>query len=57
MHKFLCIGTLEERIDELIERKQQLAFDIVGTGEAWLTELSTRELKQIFALRREAVAE
>ncbi len=57
VHKFLCVGTLEEKIDELIERKQALAEGIVGTGEGWLTELSTAELKALFALRKEAVGE
>ncbi len=57
VHKFLCAGTLEERIDDMIERKQALAGSIVGTGEAWLTELSTADLKELFALRAQAVAE
>jgi SNF2 family DNA or RNA helicase len=57
VHKFLCVGTLEERIDEMIERKQQVAATIVGSGEGWLTELSTAQLKELFALRQEALAE
>jgi SNF2 family DNA or RNA helicase len=57
VHKFLCVGTLEEKIDELIERKKEVAEQVVGTGEGWLTELSTAELKELFALRKEAVAE
>jgi len=56
-HKFLCGGTLEEKIDEMIERKQEVAEQVVGTGEAWLTELSTAELKDLFALSEGAVAE
>ena len=40
VHKFVCVGTLEEKIDEMIERKQEVAARVVGTGEAWLTELS-----------------
>jgi SNF2 family DNA or RNA helicase len=56
-HKFLCVGTLEEKIDEMIERKKEVAAGVVGTGEAWLTELSTAELKEMFALRKEAVEE
>lgn len=55
VHKFVCAGTLEERIDEMIERKKAMAERVVGTGEAWLTELSTEELKEMFALRREAI--
>ncbi|MBS3920109.1 MAG: DEAD/DEAH box helicase [Deltaproteobacteria bacterium] len=57
VHKFLCAGTLEEKIDEMIERKKEIAEGVIGTGESWLTELSTVELKNLFALRREAVGE
>ncbi|MFH0925231.1 MAG: DEAD/DEAH box helicase [bacterium] len=57
VHKFLCVGTLEERIDEMIERKKDVAQNVVGTGEGWLTELSTKELKELFTLRKEAVGE
>ena len=57
VHKFLCAGTLEERIDEMIERKQQLASSIVGTGEGWLTELSNEALQELFTLRQDAVSE
>ena len=55
VHKFLCAGTLEEKIDEMITRKKELAARIVGTGEGWLTELSDAELRQVFALSAEAV--
>lgn len=57
VHKFLCAGTLEEKIDEMIERKKEIAEGVIGTGESWLTELSTTELKDLFALRREATGE
>ena len=57
VHKFLCAGTLEEKIDEMIERKQEIASSIVGTGEGWLTELSNAQLRELFALRREATGE
>jgi SNF2 family DNA or RNA helicase len=57
VHKFLCVGTLEEKIDEMIERKQAVAAQVVGTGEAWLTELSNDELRDVFALRQEAIGE
>ena len=50
------MGTLEERIDEMIERNKEVAEKVVGTGEGWLTELSTAELKELFALRKQAVA-
>ncbi len=57
VHKFLCVGTLEERIDEMIERKEKVAGLTVGSGEGWLTELSTAELKEIFKLRKEAIGD
>jgi SNF2 family DNA or RNA helicase len=57
VHKFVCVGTLEEKIDEMIGRKQQVAAQVVGAGEAWLTELSDAQLRELFALRREAVEE
>ncbi|MBM3188761.1 MAG: DEAD/DEAH box helicase, partial [Chloroflexi bacterium] len=55
VHKFICAGTLEERIDELIESKRALADNIVGDGEGWLTELDTDALRDLVALRADAV--
>ncbi|HKX33683.1 MAG TPA: DEAD/DEAH box helicase [Blastocatellia bacterium] len=57
VHKFLCGGTFEEKIDEMIELKNKVASSIVGAGEAWLTELSTAQLKELFALKSDAVGE
>ena len=57
VHKFLCAGTLEEKIDTMIERKKEVAARIVGAGEGWLTELSNAELRQVFALSAEAVGD
>ncbi len=57
VHKFLCAGTLEEKIDEMIERKKGIAEKVIGTGEGWLTELSTAALRDLFSLRREAVGD
>ncbi len=56
VRKFICTGTLEERIDEMIERKKALAQRVVGTGEDWITELSTSELRDLFALDPKAVS-
>jgi hypothetical protein len=56
VRKFVCVGTLEERIDAMIEEKKALAERVVGTGEGWLTELSTADLGEILALSPEAVA-
>ncbi|MBI4332705.1 MAG: DEAD/DEAH box helicase [Chloroflexi bacterium] len=55
VHKFVCLGTVEEHIDEMMEKKRELAQSIVGAGEAWLTEMSTRQLREVFALSRQAV--
>lgn len=57
VHKYVCAGTLEEKIDEMIEKKRQLASNIIGAGETWLGELSNSELRDLFALRQEAVGE
>jgi SNF2 family DNA or RNA helicase len=56
VHAFVCQGTLEERIDEMIETKREIADMTVKSGERWLTELSTAELKDLFTLRRTALA-
>ncbi len=57
VRKFVCVGTLEERIDTMIEEKKALADRIVGTGEGWLTEMSVAELRKVIALSPEAVSE
>ncbi len=56
VHKMVTMGTLEERIDELIESKKQLAEDVVGTDESWLASLDNDTLRALVALdRSEAV--
>ena len=57
VRKFVCVGTLEERIDAMIEEKKALADQIVGTGESWLTELSVADLRSVLELSPEAVSE
>jgi SNF2 family DNA or RNA helicase len=54
---FVCVGTLEERIDAMIEEKRALAERIVGTGESWLAGLSAARLREVIALSDEAVPE
>jgi SNF2 family DNA or RNA helicase len=56
VRKFVCVGTLEERIDAMIEQKKALAEQVVGTGESWLTDLSTSALREVLALSPEAVS-
>jgi SNF2 family DNA or RNA helicase len=57
VRKFVCVGTVEERIDQMIEDKKALAAAIVGTGESWLTELSVADLRQVIELSPEAVSQ
>jgi SNF2 family DNA or RNA helicase len=57
VHKFVCAGTLEEKIDEMIERKKDVAGKVVGSGERWVSEMSNAQLRDLFALRQEAVGE
>lgn len=51
VHKFVCAGTLEEKIDEMIESKRALAERIVGADESWLTELDSASLRDLVRLR------
>jgi len=55
VHKFVTLGTMEERIDAMIEDKKRLSSSIVGTDEAWLTELDNDTFKDLIALRRDAI--
>jgi SNF2 family DNA or RNA helicase len=55
VRKLTCVGTLEERIDTLIAQKRELAERIVGTGERWITELDTAQLRELVTLSSEAV--
>jgi SNF2 family DNA or RNA helicase len=57
VRKFICTGTLEEKIDDMIEEKKALAERVISSGEGWLTELSTRDLRKVFELSGDAVGE
>jgi SNF2 family DNA or RNA helicase len=57
VHKFVCSGTLEERIHEMIESKKALADQVIGAGENWLTEMNTDQLRQLLLLDRTAVVD
>jgi non-specific serine/threonine protein kinase len=51
VHKFVCRGTVEDKIDQLIESKQQLAGDFLSGGaETLLTEMKTAELLRLVSL-------
>jgi SNF2 family DNA or RNA helicase len=57
VHKFVCSGTLEERIQQMLDRKREVADSLLAAGENWLTELSNDELKRLLTLdRKEALA-
>jgi SNF2 family DNA or RNA helicase len=51
VHKFLTKGTVEERIDMMLEEKSRLSQDVIaGTGDAWITEMKDDELVDLFRL-------
>jgi len=57
VHKFLVAGTLEDRIDQMIENKSSLADKVVGKGDAGLTEMSDEQVKELLKLGREATGD
>ncbi|AYF74983.1 DEAD/DEAH box helicase [Nocardia yunnanensis] len=57
VRKLVCVDTIEERVDDMLKGKSQLADLTVGTGENWITELGDAELRELFALGAEAVGE
>jgi len=57
VHKYIVRGTLEERIDEMIESKTELAENIIGHGERWLTELDTSQLRELLQLRADTISD
>lgn len=49
VHKFLTKGTIEEKIDRMLEEKKQLSQDIIASaGETWITEMNNKELLNLF---------
>ncbi len=54
VHKLVTIGTLEERIDQMLEEKQKLSEGIVGNDESWLTELDNDAFRRLIELNRNA---
>ena len=58
VHKFLCRGTVEEKIDQLIESKRQLSQDLLeGGGEMLLTEMNDEDLLKLVALDLRAASQ
>jgi SNF2 family DNA or RNA helicase len=54
VHKLVCEGTVEERIGVVIDDKRKLADAVVGTSEAWLSELSTDDLRDLVVLEMDS---
>ncbi len=50
VHKLVCAGTVEEKIDEILESKRGLADIVDGEGEGWITEMTDRELRALVSL-------
>jgi len=57
VHKFITIGTIEEKIDEMIESKMSLNDQIVQQSDQWITELNNQEIKELFTLRQDWLKE
>jgi non-specific serine/threonine protein kinase len=51
VHKFLTKGTIEEKIDAMLEQKSKLSRDLIAdSGEGWITEMSNDQLFDLFTL-------
>jgi non-specific serine/threonine protein kinase len=60
VRRLVCVGTVEERVDAMIEEKRALADAVVGSGESWLGDLgdlSTDALREVLSLTEDAVSE
>jgi SNF2 family DNA or RNA helicase len=57
VHKFVTLGTLEERIDQMISDKQKMADSIIGNDESWLTKLDNQAFKELIALNKHSIVE
>ena len=55
VHKLVTTGTLDERINDILSAKRELAGDIVTAGEGWITRLGDRELAELWTLNRSSV--
>jgi superfamily II DNA or RNA helicase len=55
VHSFVCAGTIEERIDRMLQQKRAVAESIVGSGEQWITELGDDELLDLLRLRTDTM--
>jgi SNF2 family DNA or RNA helicase len=55
VHKFVTLGTLEEKIDQMIEQKKKIANLVTGSDESWISKLDNEAFKQLIELNRQAV--
>ncbi|MCB1085219.1 MAG: DEAD/DEAH box helicase [Chlamydiia bacterium] len=53
VHKLVCMGTIEEKIDAMIKSKKEISESAVGVGEQWLTELSNETLQDLWKLQKD----
>jgi len=49
-HRFITLGTFEEKINEMLEKKKELSDNVIKGGKSWITELSNDEIKKLFTL-------
>lgn len=56
-HKYITIGTIEERIDLMLQEKQKVSDSIVGSDESWLSKLDSQSFIDLIRLKNEMVAE
>lgn len=54
VYRLICANTFEEKINELINSKRELAEMTVSTGESWIGDMSNRQLNELFALSQDA---
>ncbi len=57
VHKMICTGTMEEAVDQLIEKKTSIAGQVISSGENWLSEMSNRSLRDLLSLRKDFLHE
>jgi SNF2 family DNA or RNA helicase len=57
VHTFVCVGTIEERIDRVMSDKRAMTGLAVGSEHGWLAGLSTKDIVDLVALSPEAVGE
>jgi hypothetical protein len=50
VHKLIAVGTLDERINDILGAKRDLAGDVVSAGESWLTRMDDASLKDLWRL-------